>query len=136
MKIAGQIRFDGDVLDVYNSLDTPYFLASEVLMLLNYSPEEGAQILEAIELDEQIPAFIQFAGQKKQVRMLNELGLYNIIGRSNQPAARKWRRIIYSNLIMMRRRHQVTIDDQFGEWNTHSRIIYLLTQEVTTCGLN
>ena len=125
MKIVGQIRFDSDVLDVYDSLDTPYFLASEVFMLLNYSPEKGAQILEEVELDEQIPAFIQLAGQNKQVRMINELGLYNILGRSNKTAARKWRRIIYSNLIMMRKNCGLSIDQQVQEWNASTNNLFI-----------
>ena len=37
MDIVGQIRFDGYILDVYDSLDEPYFMAVEVAKLIDYS---------------------------------------------------------------------------------------------------
>ena len=37
MKVVGQIRFDGYVLDVYDSLDEPLFRAAEVAKLIDYS---------------------------------------------------------------------------------------------------
>ena len=49
MEIVGQIRFDGFTLDVYNSLDEPYFRAYEVAKLIGYSEGKTSQMLELIE---------------------------------------------------------------------------------------
>ena len=52
MKVVGQIRFDGYVLDVYDSLDTPYFLAQDIAKLIDYSVGKTGQMLAALEEDE------------------------------------------------------------------------------------
>lgn len=117
MKVVGQIRFDGYVLDVYDSLDAPYFRASEVAKLVDYSAGKTSQMLEMIEPDEHLLTTLQVAGQRRQVRMVNELGLYNILSRSSKPIARKWRRIVHSNLIIMRKTNKLTIEGQFEEWD-------------------
>ena len=49
--------------------------------------------------------------------MVTEMGLYNILSQSRKPIARKWRRIVHSNLIMMRKNNKLTIDGQFEEWD-------------------
>ena len=116
MDIVGQIKFDGYILDVYDSLDVPYFRVSEVAKLLDYSEGKTSQVLELVELDEHLLTTIQFGGQRREVRMVNEFGLYNILSQSRKPIARKWRRIVHSNLVMMRRNNKLTIEGQFDEW--------------------
>ena len=140
MEIVGQIRFDGYVLDVYNSLDEPYFRAAEVAKLIDYSTGKTSQMLELIEQDEHLLTVLQVAGQKRQVRMVTELGLYNILSQSRKPVARKWRRIVHSNLILLRRNRNLTIDGQFDEWDAMADDLYIdqetgiLMQSITMPG--
>ena len=44
MEIVGQIKFDGYILDVYNDLDVPFFLAVEVAKLIDYSAGNTAEM--------------------------------------------------------------------------------------------
>lgn len=125
MNIVGQIRFDGRILDVYDSLDEPHFLAVEVARLIDYSAGKTSQMLEMIEKDEHLLTVLQVAGQKRQVRLVTELGLYNILAQSRKPIARKWRRIVHSNLIMMRKQQQLTIEGQFEEWDAIADNLYI-----------
>ena len=140
MEIVGQIKFDGYILDVYSDLDVPFFRASEVAKLIDYSAGKTSQMLELIEQDEHLLTVLQVAGQKRQVRMLSEIGLYNILSQSRKPIARKWRRIIHSNLVMMRRNNRLTIDGQFEEWDAMLDDLYIdpetgiLMQSVTVRG--
>ena len=140
MEIVGQIKFDGYILDVYNDLDVPFFRAAEVAKLIDYSAGKTSQMLELIEQDEHLLTVLQVAGQRRQVRMLSEIGLYNILSQSRKPIARKWRRIIHSNLVMMRRNNRLTIDEQFEEWNAMLDDLYIdpetgiLMQSVTVRG--
>lgn len=117
MDLVGQIRFDGYVLDVYDSLDTPYFLAQDIAKLIDYSVGKTGQMLAALEEDEYLTDIQYRSGQKRHVYMITELGLYNILSQSRKPIARKWRRIVHSNLIMMRRNNKLTIEGQFEEWD-------------------
>lgn len=125
MEIVGQIRFDGYTLDVYGSLDTPYFRANQITVLLDYSYGKTSQMLELIEQDEHLLTVEQCAGQRRQVRMVTELGLYNILSQSRKPVARKWRRVIHSNLILLRKQNNMTISDQFEEWNALAEDIFI-----------
>ncbi len=125
MEIVGQIKFDGYTLDVYNDLDVPFFLAVEVAKLIDYSAGNTAEMLRVLEPDEHLLVTLQRSGQRRQVRMLSEIGLYNILSQSRKPIARKWRRIIHSNLVRMRRNNRLTIDKQFEEWDAMLDDLYI-----------
>ena len=140
MEIVGQIKFDGYLLDVYNDLDVPFFRAAEVAKLIDYSSGKTSQMLELIEQDEHLLTVLQVAGQRRQVRMISEIGLYNVLSQSRKPIARKWRRIVHSNLVMMRRNNKLTVDGQFEEWDAMLDDLYIdpdtgiLMQSVTVRG--
>lgn len=140
MEIVGQIKFDGYILDVYNDLDVPFFLAVEVAKLIDYSAGNTAEMLRVLEPDEHLLVTLQRSGQRRQVRMISEIGLYNVLSQSRKPIARKWRRIVHSNLVMMRRNNRLTIDEQFEEWDAMLDDLYIdpetgiLMQSVTVRG--
>jgi len=125
MEIVGRINFDEHVLDVYDSLDTPYFRASEVAKLIDYSTGKTSQMLDLIEQDEHLLTVLQVSGQRRQVRMVTELGLYNILSQSRKPIARKWRRVVHSNLVLMRKRNKMNIAEQFDEWNALAEDLFI-----------
>lgn len=125
MDIVGQIRFDGHVLDVYGSLDTPLFMGVAVAALIDYSTGNTAEMIRMLEDDEHLLVTIQRSGQRRKVRMVTELGLYNILSQSRKPIARKWRRIVHSNLIMMRRNNKLTIEGQFEEWDAMADNLFI-----------
>ena len=153
MDIVGQIRFDGYVLDVYNDLDEPYFLAVHVAKLIDYSNGKTDHMLELLEADEKILINTSSGLTRQQRRALTraeakvsgiapstgdngqrgkptkwfvtELGLYNILSQSRKPIARKWRRIVHSNLVMMRRNNKLTIEGQFEEWDAMADNLFI-----------
>lgn len=128
MQVVGTITFDGHVLEIYDSLDEPYFLGTAVAKLLDYSTGKTSQMVELIEKDEYLLTTLQWSGQKRQVIMLTELGLYNILSQSRKPIARKWRRVVHSHLILLRKEKQFTIADQFEEWD-HMREDFFIDEE-------
>lgn len=128
MQVVGTITFDGHMLEVYDSLDEPLFKAVEVARLLDYSAGKTSQMLELIEKDEYLTTLLQVSGQKRKVHMLTELGLYNLLSQSKKPIARKWRRVVHSHLILLRKEKQFTIADQFEEWE-HMREDFFIDEE-------
>ena len=116
-KIVGKIQFDGHMLEVYDSLDNPYFLAQDVAKLIDYSNGNTGQMLATLEKDEYLSDIQYRSGQKRLVYMITELGLYNLLSQSRKPIARKWRRVVHSNLILLRKERQFTVADQFEEWD-------------------
>lgn len=125
MELVGQIHFDGHTLAVYGSLDEPLFLGVEVAKLIDYSVGNTAEMLRMLEVDEHLLVTLQRAGQRRKVRMVTELGLYNILSQSRKPIARKWRRVIHSNLILMRRNNKLDISGQFEEWDAIADNLYI-----------
>ena len=71
MQIVGQIRFDGNSIDVYGSLDEPCFLAEDVVRLLGLK-NKGA-LLDMIEEDESIKYTL------KNTFVITELGFLQCI---------------------------------------------------------
>lgn len=128
MEIVGQISFDGHILEVYDSLDVPYFNAVDVAKLIDYSVGNTSRMLELIEKDEYLQVNLLRAGQKRQVNMLTELGLYSILSQSKKPIARKWRRVVHSNLILLRKQNNLTIAGQFEEWNMMREDFFIDTE--------
>ena len=125
MEKVGQIQFDGYTLEVYGSLDDPVFIGVEVAKLIDYSAGNTAEMLRMLEADEHLLVTLQRAGQRREVRMVTELGLYNILSQSRKPIARKWRRVIHSNLILMRKQNNLTIAGQFEEWDMLAEDLYI-----------
>lgn len=139
-KVVGTIKFDKRFLDVYSSLDEPLFRASDVAGLIDYSPNNIWKMLEMCEQDEKLILPMVVAGQRRNVSFVNEHGLYNILAQSRKPIARKWRRVIFDELIRMRIDRDMDICDQFEEWDHALDDIYwddeagMLMQSVTIAG--
>lgn len=137
---VGTVKFDNKTLDVYLSLDEPLFRASDVAELIAYSSNNVWKMLEMCEQDEKLVMPMVVAGQKRHVSFVNEHGLYNILAQSRKPIARKWRRVIFDQLIQMRVDRDMDICDQFEEWNHALDDIYwdkeaqMLMQSVTLPG--
>lgn len=125
MNKVGQIQFDGRILEVYDSLDQPYFLAQDIAKLIDYSNGKTGQMLSSIEKDEYLQTTMKVGGQRRQVYMVSELGLYNVLSQSQKPLARKWRRVVHSNLVLMRKKNQLTIAGQFEEWGMLAEDLFI-----------
>lgn len=153
MEVVGIINFDGYTLDVYRDLDEPLFLAVQVAKLIDYSNGKTEHMLELIEEDEKI--LIDFSdGMTRQQRreaerkakksgqwvgkagslsskgnqkkwFVTELGLYNVLSQSRKPVARKWRRVVHSKLILLRREKEMDVVEQFDEWHTELDDLYI-----------
>lgn len=140
LKVVGTIKFDNKLLDVYSDLDNPLFKAGDVAKLIDYSDGNTWKMLEMCEHDEKLNLPLVVAGQRRSVSFVTENGLYNILAQSRKPIARKWRRVVHNELIELRRSRQMTVVDQFDEWDHALDDLYYdeetdtLMQSVTIAG--
>lgn len=168
MDVVGVINFDDWTLNVYKDLDEPLFLAVEVAKLIDYSNGRTADMLELTEEDEKILINTSSGLTRQQRRVMEreaqkvsgivgntkdigqggkpnkwfvtELGLYNVLSQSRKPVARKWRRVVHSSLILLRKQKEMSVVDQFDEWHTLLDDLYIdpetgvLMQSVTVQG--
>lgn len=140
LTVVGNIEFDNRLLDIYGSLDDPIFRAADIASMIDYSDGNTWKMLQMCEEDEKLVMPMVVAGQTRQVSFVTELGLYNILSQSRKLIARKWRRVVHTQLVAMRREKGMTIVDQFDEWDDLLDTVYwdeelgMLMQSVTVQG--
>ena len=116
VKKVGMLQLGLHVLNVYDSLDTPLFLASEVREIL-YGDHRIFHFEDQLEHDEilYLNTFTGFG--KKKLMFLTEHGLYSALYKSETFTARAWRRVVSDRLIGMRRERGMDICEEFTEFN-------------------
>ena len=138
--IVGTISFGGFNLDVYSSMDSPLFRATDVGEMIDYSKNNIWKLLELCEEDEKVNDIIFTGGQRRLVNFITEGGLYTVLLQTRKPIARKWRRIIRNELIRLRQSRNYDIRDQFDDWDNELNTIYIdpetgvMMQSVTVQG--
>ena len=140
LTVVGTIAFDNRLLNVYGSLDDPIFRATDIASMIDYSDGNTWKMLQMCEEDEKLNLPMVVAGQTRQVSFVTELGLYNILAQSRKLIARKWRRVVHTQLVAMRKEKNMTVVDQCDEWDDLLDTVYwdeergMLMQSVTVQG--
>jgi prophage antirepressor-like protein len=77
--------------------EEPWFVAKDVCDLLGL--DDTRRAVERLDDDEKIRGVILHSGQNRNVWMVNESGLYNLIIRSNKPQASAFRKWVTSEVL-------------------------------------
>ena len=134
--VVGTIKFGNRLLPVHCSLDEPLFRATDVANMID-SCGSMWSIMQMCEEDEKLELPMVVAGLSRKVAFITETGLYNILAQSRAPSARKWRRVVFNDLIRMRKERDMDVVEQFDEWDHMLDDIYwdeergMLMQSVT-----
>lgn len=75
----------------------PYFVAKDVCDSLQLT--DASQAVERLDEDEKLTRIIYGSGQGRQMWLVNESGLYNLIFRSNKPEAKAFRKWVTSEVL-------------------------------------
>ena len=113
---VGVLTFDGNELPIYGDLE-PLFRATDIAALIGYSVGNTFRMLDMCEEDEKLLLPMVVSGQRRRVSFATEAGLYNILAQSRVPLARKWRRVIFDELIELRHSRGKNIVEQFDNWD-------------------
>lgn len=130
MQIAGIIKFDNNNVCVYEDINDPLFKLRDIARMLRF---EGTidGLVSLCEHDEVIDGDEYF---------INERGLYSLLSQLRDSTSRKWRRVIFNQLIELRKSRNMDITEQFDEWNHALDDIYydeetgILMESVTVAG--
>ena len=130
MQIVGIIKFDNNNVCVYEDVNDPLFKLRDIARMLHF---EGTIdiLIDICEHDEVIEGDEYY---------INERGLYNILSQLRDSTSRKWRRVIFNQLIELRKSRNMNIVDQFDEWNHALDDVYydeetgILMESVTVAG--
>jgi prophage antirepressor-like protein len=75
----------------------PWFVAQDVCAILKLS--NASESMKSLDDDEYLTSEILRAGQTRNVNLVNESGLYNLIFRSNKPEAKAFRRWVTGTVL-------------------------------------
>lgn len=77
-------------IDVYGSVDEPLFLAKDVAEWIEHT--QPSKMVETVDEDEKLMGTIFLSGQNREVWMLTEDGLYEVLMQSRKPIAKQFKK--------------------------------------------
>lgn len=80
----------------------PYFVAKDICDVLQLT--DVSMTMERLDEDEKLTQVLFVSGQGRQMWLVNESGLYNLIFRSNKPEAKAFRKWVTSEVLPALRR--------------------------------
>jgi len=75
----------------------PWFVAKDVCDCLKLG--NATEALRNLDVDERLPSVVMRSGQKREVNLVNESGLYNLIFQSRKPEAKAFRKWVTSEVL-------------------------------------
>lgn len=88
-------------VNVYGTLEDPLFLAKDVSEWIEHS--NTSEMLRGVDEDEKLVSTILSSGQNRQVSMLTENGLYEVLMQSRKPIAKSFKKGIKEMLKSVRK---------------------------------
>lgn len=90
VNILKQTELCGRQFQVYGTPEEPLFLATQVAEIIGHS--KASVMVEMVEDDEKLRETIFTSGQNREVWMLTEQGLYEVLMMSRKPIAKQFKR--------------------------------------------
>ena len=89
----------------------PYFVGKEVAEILGYKDTSDA-LKRHVDEDEKLTRYFTDSGQKREMYIINESGLYSLILSSKLPNAKKFKKWVTSEVLPSIRRHGMYATDE------------------------
>ena len=90
----------GKKIKVYNNIETPLFLASDVAEWIEHS--QTSKMVKSVDDDEKLMGTLFLSGQNRDAWFLTEDGLYEVCMQSRKPIAKKMKKEIKKYLKSIR----------------------------------
>lgn len=99
MNEVEKFEFNGFELAVIgeDKVNNPLFIAADVCEFLGIA--DTSQAMERLDDDEKLMRVIYASGQKREMWVINESGLYSLIFKSRKPEARAFRKWVTSEVL-------------------------------------
>ena len=91
-----------------------YFVGTDVATALGFKDAFGA-LKKHVDEEDKLVCQIDSAGQKRDVTIINESGLYSLILSSKLPTAKKFKRWVTSEVLPSIRKHGIYATENFAE---------------------
>ena len=90
IKVINKSILLGKEINVYGSVDEPLFLAKDVAEWIEHT--QPSKMVETVDEDEKLMGTIFLSGQNREVWMLTEDGLYEVLMQSRKPIAKQFKK--------------------------------------------
>ncbi|WLW45055.1 phage antirepressor [Limosilactobacillus fermentum] len=90
--------FEGSNVRTVNIDGNPYFVGKDVATILGYKNTKDA-LLKHVDDEDKLGSQIATSGQKREMKVINESGLYSLILSSKLPSAKKFKRWVTSEVL-------------------------------------
>lgn len=85
-------QFGSKSFKVYGDKDNPLFVAVEVAEMIEV--QNTTDLLKRVDEDEKLTYVVSRAGQRREVNMLTEFGLYEVLFQSRKPKAKEFKKVV------------------------------------------
>lgn len=96
--------FEGSNVRTVNIDGNPYFVGKDVATILGYKNTKDA-LLKHVDDEDKLGSQIATSGQNREMKVINESGLYSLILSSKLPSAKKFKRWVTSKVLPAIRKH-------------------------------
>ncbi|HFU4561291.1 TPA: phage antirepressor [Streptococcus suis] len=109
LQIINQQEVLGKNFTIYGTLEEPLFLAKDVADWIEHS--NPTEMLKGIDDDEKLTSTILRAGQTREVNLLTESGLYEVLMQSRKPIAKQFKKQV-KQILKSIRKHGAYVTNQ------------------------
>lgn len=92
MQVLQKTTLLGRELTVYGNAENPLFLAKDVAEWIEYDISSLNKLVNTVDEDERLVGTLFRSGQNRQVWMLTENGLYEVLMQSRKPIAKQFKK--------------------------------------------
>lgn len=103
--------FEGNKVRTLKINDEPYLVGNDVAKILGYSNYRNA-VVDHVDNEDKLRTQIKYAGQNREVTVINESGLYSLILSSKMPNAKKFKHWVTSEVLPTIRKHGAYMTDE------------------------
>ena len=103
MKIIDERELFNRSFKIYGTVDEPLFLAKNIAEIIEYDLTSVNKMLKLVDEEEKLNGNIFLAGQIRNVSMVTEDGLYEILMKSDKPIAKEFKKQVKAILKEIRK---------------------------------
>lgn len=121
--------FEGNEVRTLKINEEPYFVGKDVAKILGYKNTKDA-LAKHVEVEDKLGSQIATSGQRREMTVINESGLYSLILSSKMPNAKRFKHWVTSEVLPTIRKHGAYMTDEkaFDVVNNKDGLASLLQQ--------
>ena len=128
LKLVDEREVLGKEFRIYGDSENPLFLAKDVASWIDYDPTSTNKLMAMVEENEKLNGTIFLAGQNREVTLLTEDGVYEVLMQSRKPIARQFKKQVKEILRTIRKHGVYATSERLEEMlNDPDAMITVLT---------